>query len=56
LAEKDNNIKNEESVFQRNIKRGIEAKIISINDEKTRVTYYCRREYSTGCNLREGQL
>nr|NQU89717.1 type I restriction enzyme HsdR N-terminal domain-containing protein [Bacteroidota bacterium] len=40
-------MKIEESIFQRNIKRGIEAKILSFNDEQTRVTYHCKREYST---------
>lgn len=44
-AFKENKI--EESIFQRHIKRGIDIKIISINDEQTKVTYHCKRDYST---------
>jgi type I restriction enzyme M protein len=40
-------MKSEESAFQRNINRGIDAKIISFNEEQTRVTYNCKRDYST---------
>lgn len=40
-------MRNEESVFQRNIKRGINATIVSFNEEQTRVTYHCKRDYST---------
>lgn len=40
-------MKTEETVFQRNIKRGIDAEILSFNEEKTKVTYYCKRDYST---------
>ncbi len=37
----------EESVFQRNIKGGINEKIISFNENQTRITYHCKRDYST---------
>jgi len=37
----------EESVFQRHIKRGVDAKIISFNKEQTRINYHCKRDYST---------
>ncbi len=40
-------MKAEESVFQRHIKRGVESEIISFNDEQTKITYRCRRDYCT---------
>ncbi len=47
MTEEVKAMKTDESIFQRNIKRGVDAKILSFNDEQTRVTYHCRREYST---------
>jgi len=38
---------NELSIFQKNINRGIDNKIISFNEDHTRVVYYCKREYPT---------
>jgi type I restriction enzyme M protein len=37
----------EESVFQRHIKRGAEKGIISFSDEQAKITYKCKRNYST---------
>lgn len=37
----------EESVFQRHIKRGAEKGIISFSDGQAKITYKCKREYST---------
>ena len=36
-----------ESIFIKNIERGISANILSFNDDKTRLTYHCSRNYST---------
>lgn len=37
----------DESIFQRNINRGIAEKIISLDEEQNRITYHCKRVYST---------
>lgn len=47
MKDKTNNSTSEDSVFLRNIKRGIGAQIISLNEEHTKVTYHCKRDYST---------
>lgn len=39
--------KNNQSIFEKNIQRGIEAKIISLNEDKTRITYHCSRDFTT---------
>ena len=36
-----------ESVFWRNIERGIDEGKLSFNEDKTRIIYHCRRDYST---------
>lgn len=36
-----------ESVFLKNVQRGQDAKILSLNEDKSRITYHCSREYST---------
>jgi len=38
---------NNDSIFEKNIQRGIEKKIISFNKDRSRVTYHCSRDYST---------
>ena len=47
MTEEVKEMKTEKSVFQRHIKRGVEAKIISFNEEQSRITYHCKRDYST---------
>ena len=39
--------KNNQSIFEKNIQRGIEAKIISFNEDKSRITYHCSRDFTT---------
>ena len=36
-----------QSIFEQNIKRGVEAGIISFNGDKTKITYTCSRAYTT---------
>jgi len=36
-----------ESIFEKNIQRGIEEGTISFNEDRSRVTYHCSRDYST---------
>ncbi len=36
-----------DSIFQKNIDRGLEEKILSISDDEGRITYNCSRHYST---------
>ncbi len=38
---------NHESIFMRNIQRGIDKGIIIFNDDKSKVTYHCKRDYTT---------
>ncbi|MFH1365990.1 MAG: N-6 DNA methylase [Patescibacteria group bacterium] len=38
---------NNQSIFEQNIKRGIEASIISFNEDRTKITYACSRAYTT---------
>ena len=37
----------DESIFLENIEKGIKEKIIKLSDDKKRITYFCKREYST---------
>ncbi|MCS7206054.1 MAG: N-6 DNA methylase [Leptospiraceae bacterium] len=39
--------KNNQSIFEKNIQRGIEAKIISFNEDKSKITYYASRDFTT---------
>ena len=39
--------KNHDSIFMKNIQRGIDRKIISVSDDDSKITYYCKRDYST---------
>lgn len=39
--------KNNQSIFEKNIQRGVEAKIISFNENKSKVTYHCSRDFTT---------
>ena len=41
---KDNN---HESIFTRNIQRGVEKGYISFSAENSKITYHCSRDYST---------
>lgn len=38
---------NNESIFEKNIQRGIKNGILSFNEERSKVTYHCSRDYST---------
>ena len=38
---------NNDSIFQRNIQRGVDKGIIKIKDDNSKITYYCKRDYST---------
>lgn len=40
-------MKNNQSIFEKNIERGIEAKIISFNEDKSKITYFCSKDYTT---------
>ena len=42
----DNNIDNN-TIFMENVEKGIKEKIIKLSDDKKRITYFCKREYST---------
>ena len=37
-----------QSIFETNIKIGVEAGIISFNEDKTKIIYACSRAYTTG--------
>jgi len=45
---KNQNKENQESIFMRNIKRGIEKNIISLSPDQSKITYQCSRSYTTG--------
>ena len=38
----------QESIFMRNIQRGIDKKIISLSSDQAKITYHCSRNYTTG--------
>lgn len=38
---------NHDSIFMRNIQRGIDKGIIKAESNGSKVTYYCKRDYST---------
>lgn len=38
----------QESIFMRNIQRGIDKKIISLSEDQAKITYRCSRNYTTG--------
>lgn len=46
-TEKNTKSKQEESIFWKNTQCGIEKGIITLDEEKNRTTYHCRRDYST---------
>ena len=35
------------TIFMENVERGINEGIIKLSDDKSRITYFCKREYST---------
>ena len=39
---------NNQSIFEQNIQRGIDAGIVSFNEDKSKITYACSRAYTTG--------
>lgn len=39
--------KNNQSIFEKNIQRGIRAKIISFNIDESKITYHCSRDFTT---------
>jgi len=38
---------NNDTIFMENVERGINEGIIKLSDDKKRITYFCKREYST---------
>lgn len=38
--------KNNQSIFEKNIQRGIKAKIISFNEDKSKITYHASRDFT----------
>jgi len=38
---------NHDSIFQRNIQRGIDKGIIKVENDGSKITYFCKRDYST---------
>ena len=38
---------NHDSIFQRNIQRGIDKGIIKVESDGSKITYFCKRDYST---------
>ncbi|MDD5432505.1 MAG: N-6 DNA methylase [Candidatus Omnitrophica bacterium] len=45
---KENKKEIQESIFMRNIQRGIDKGIISLSPDQSKITYHCSREYTTG--------
>jgi len=41
------NKENNNTIFMENVERGINEGIIKLSDDKSRITYFCKREYST---------
>ena len=41
-------MENNQSIFEQNIQRGVEAGIVSFNEDKSKITYACSRAYITG--------
>ncbi|MFH1050364.1 MAG: N-6 DNA methylase [bacterium] len=39
---------NDKSLFEKNIQRGIQAGIIQVNEDESRISYKCSRDYTTG--------
>ncbi|MCS7184627.1 MAG: hypothetical protein NZ870_01700, partial [bacterium] len=39
--------KNNQSIFEKNIQRGIKEKLISLNEERTKITYHAYRNFTT---------
>jgi len=39
--------KNSQSIFEKNIQRGVEAEIISFNEDESKITYHCSRDFTT---------
>lgn len=40
-------VKQDNTIFMENIEKGIKEKIIKFSDDQKRITYFCKREYST---------
>src|SRR3990170_7995541 len=38
---------NHDSIFMKNIQRGVEKGVISVSADDSKITYFCKREYST---------
>ena len=38
---------NHDSIFMKNIQRGIDKGVIVINDDESKITYHCKRSYTT---------
>lgn len=38
---------NHDSIFQKNIQRGIDKGIITVANDSSKITYHCKRDYST---------
>jgi len=54
IMEKKNNKQN--SIFERNIQRGIEKSFIQLSEDKYKISYFCSREYSTSFKTPEEQV
>ena len=47
-ATKSFGTENNQSIFEQNTQRGVEAGIVSFNEDKSKITYACSRAYTTG--------
>lgn len=45
-----------ESIFEQNIARGLSEGIIQLDSDKSRITYFCKRDYSTSFNNPEEKV
>ena len=48
MTKQNDRKESQESIFTRNIKRGIEKNIISLSTDESKITYQCSRSYTTG--------
>ncbi len=40
-------INNHDSIFMKNVQRGIDKGIIMVSDDDSKITYHCKRDYAT---------
>ena len=48
MAKKNNGEESQESIFMRNIQRGVDKNLIALSPDQTKITYHCSRDYTTG--------